>query len=78
MQRVISKFDGAPVRLGYSIDGEASEVTLLLQKDGATVAQLARDRSATGKSLYDLGRHTAQGPLPRTAIHRSWLSLGCC
>ncbi len=34
------KFEGDPVRIGYSIDGEAKDITLLLQKDGATVAAL--------------------------------------
>ncbi|MGI9568300.1 MAG: flagellar hook assembly protein FlgD [Desulfobulbia bacterium] len=33
-------YQGDPVNVGYSIDGEATNVTLLLQKDGATVATL--------------------------------------
>lgn len=33
-------FEGEPVRVGYSLDGEAKDITLLLQKDGATVATL--------------------------------------
>lgn len=33
-------FSGEPVSIGYSIDGDAKDITLLLQKDGATVATL--------------------------------------
>jgi len=33
-------YEGNPVHVGYSLDGEARDVTLLLQKDGATVATL--------------------------------------
>ncbi len=59
------KFDGSPVRIGYSIDGEASEVTLLLQKDGATVAELAGSELQQGDHFMTWDGLTASGtPAP--------------
>ncbi len=58
-------FDGNPVGIGYSIDGEASEITLLLQKDGATVAELQGSELQQGDHFITWDGLTASGtPAP--------------
>ena len=59
------KFEGDPVRVGYSIDGEASDITLLLQKDGATVATLKGTDLQKGDHFITWNGVTASGsPAP--------------
>ncbi|WP_136807890.1 flagellar hook assembly protein FlgD [Desulfosediminicola flagellatus] len=42
------EFDGEPIVMGYKLDGQASEVTLALRKDGATVAILEGEQLTKG------------------------------
>ena len=59
------KFDGDPVRIGYSIDGEAKDITLLLQKDGATVTTLKGTELQKGDHFITWNGLTASGqPAP--------------
>ena len=59
------KFDGSPVQIGYSIDGEASDITLLLQKDGATVTELKGSDLLQGDHFITWDGLTASGtPAP--------------
>jgi flagellar basal-body rod modification protein FlgD len=59
------KFDGSPVQVGYSIDGEASDITLLLQKDGATVTTLKGSQLQQGDHFMTWDGLTASGaPAP--------------
>jgi len=41
-------FSGSPVQIGYQLDGQASEVTLSLQQNGATVATIKGDELNKG------------------------------
>lgn len=41
-------FEGDPVQVGYSLDGQASNVTLYLKQDGATIATLDGDDLTQG------------------------------
>jgi flagellar basal-body rod modification protein FlgD len=60
-------FTGEPVKLGYKLDGQASEVTLSLQLDGATVATLKGVDLAKGNhfltwdGMTDSGQAAAHG-----------------
>lgn len=60
-------FTGEPVKLGYKLDGQASEVTLALQLDGATVATLKGVDLAEGNhfltwdGMTDSGQAAAHG-----------------
>ena len=41
-------FTGAPVEIGYQLDGEASEVTISLQHNGQTIATIDGEELSTG------------------------------
>jgi flagellar basal-body rod modification protein FlgD len=59
------KFEGDPVQIGYSIDGEAKDITLLLQKDGATVTTLKGTELQKGDHFISWNGLTASGkPAP--------------
>lgn len=59
------KFEGDPVQIGYSIDGEAKDITLLLQKDGATVTTLKGTELQQGDHFISWNGLTTSGqPAP--------------
>ena len=58
-------FSGKPVEFGYSLDGPASEVTISLQKDGATVATLNGTELTAGNHFLTWDGLTTNGsPAP--------------
>jgi len=58
-------YEGDPVRVGYSIDGEAKDISLLLQQDGATVATLRGTELQKGDHFITWNGLTGSGaPAP--------------
>lgn len=55
------KFSGKPVELGYRLSGPASEVTISLQRDGATVATLEGTDLTTGNHFLTWDGLTTDG-----------------
>lgn len=54
-------FSGEPVTLGYTIDGMASDVTLTIQKDGATMAVLEGEELTSGTHYVTWDGTTDEG-----------------
>lgn len=54
-------YDGNPVVLGYNLDGQASKVTVSLQKDGATIALLNGSELSEGTHYINWDGMTANG-----------------
>jgi len=60
------KYEGKPVQIGYSLDGDAKDVTLLLQKDGVTVTTLKGTELSQGDHFLTWNGLTQDGQLAPT------------
>lgn len=54
-------YNGEPVTLGYQLDGQASDVTLALQLDGVTVANLKGTELSSGTHYLNWDGKTLKG-----------------
>lgn len=54
-------YSGNPMKIGYQLDGEASEVTLLLQQNGTTVATIKGEELQSGNHFLTWNGLLANG-----------------
>jgi len=55
------KYSGSPLEVGYRLDGTASEVTISLQQDGATIATLHGSKLSEGNHFITWDGLTTDG-----------------